>query len=427
MVIVLVSLIAYFQTLRLGYVSDDLPSLKHTYKKGERWYRINRATGNKQRDHLVNLLIHTAVCVSIYLALGQNTISFIAALLFCVNPVNNQGAIWISGRHYALGALGLMLAMVIPYLAPLLIFGATINPATFFVVIGYLGSDKYWLVLCLPLIWLIRWKPLTAEIGRRRRDEATAFDKSFDWRKLITSVKLYGYYFTLCLIPFRLTWYHSFMQSGAGAGNVIMRQKAFKLDWTFWVGLGVGGYLVYSFWNWTPVSWGVFWFSVCILPYLNLYRMQQEVAERYCYLANIGIMFALAHFASPVVFAVFFTMFLTRLLTYYPRAYKDDYWLVEAAVYEDSGAWFAWLTRGHKRWDTQSYREAIIMWVMARLISPQEFKVLFNIAVALKLLKQDEESEHYLKLAEKYIIKGQEELSRGWIKMFREGKFPLLK
>jgi hypothetical protein len=79
-----------------------------------------------------------------------------------------------------------------------------------------------------------------------------------------------------------------------------------------------------------------------------------------------------------------------------------------------------------KRWDAQSYREALINWVMAKLISPNEFKLLFNISVVLRLLKKDNEAKEYFALALKNIIPGQEEELKPLIKEWQEGKMRLL-
>jgi hypothetical protein len=157
--------------------------------------------------------------------------------------------------------------------------------------------------------------------------------------------------------------------------------------------------------------------------------MSQEIAERYCYIACIGVMFALAQVMSPILFAFIMGIYITRLILLIP-ALKDDYWLVEYAVSEDPAAWFAWHIRAHKRWNQQSYREALNCWVMAKMISPKEFKILFNIAVVLKVLRNDKESAEYMELAKANIIKGQEKLSMDLIEQYnrpKNGGLPLLR
>ena len=439
LIIVLVNLVMYFKTLRFGYVSDDIPGLREqqTRSKKLRLYYDLLAVpcGDKQIDHLTSLIVHTLACVFIYLALG----SLWAALLFSVNPINNQGAIWISGRHHAWCVLGLMMAIALPYIAFLPLLMATFCPVGYIAPVGFIGMNKFYLVFLLPLVWGARYFVsryilkdkgwIIANIKNRRTNEAVEWDRQININKFIVAIKMYGYYFALCVVPFKITFYHSFMQSGAGAGNEIERKKAFSLNWPFWVGIGLLIYMVYSLFNWTSVSWGIFWYSVCIAPYTNLYRMQQEFAERYAYVANVGVMFALSQLVSFPVFMLFFGVYMARLYSYI-HAYTDDYWIVEHSVIEDPGAWFAWHIRAHKRWNHQSYREALNCWVMAKMMSPKEFKLLFNIAVVLKILGNHAESEEYIKLAQENIIKGQEQKSMQLIQEFKEakdGKLPLLR
>ena len=435
LIIVLINLVFYFRTLSLGYVSDDLPALNVKYKN--RWERILKCliahpTGNKQIDHGLSIVAHTLVCLLIYLALGQNHISFIAAVLYSVNPANNQGSIWISGRGYVWCTALTLAGLLWPYVSPLSALAASINPAGFFSPLAYIGSERWYLAGVVILPWIFKHRKLKREIKDRRKREAVAFDKRFSLAKIIIAIKIYGFYFIFCLFAFRLTWYHSFMQSGAGGGNPIERKKALRLDWTFWLGLSLICYIIYSaIFDWTTASWGLFWYSMCIAPYLNLVRMSQEISERYVYMANIGVMYALAHYIPQEAVMVLLGVYMTRLYFYYIKAYKDDYWTIETAVSEDPRGWYGWHTRAHKRWGQQSYREALNMWVMAKMISPKEFKILFNIAVVLKILRKDKESKEYMRLAMANVVKGQEqrakELYDEFITATNTGKLPLLK
>ena len=428
-IILCVNMLLYARALRCGYVSDDIPALQRRKEKKmlpfERIWQ-SAVSGKPMLDHGISMAVHAFCCVFIYTGLGANNISFFAALLFSANPINNQGSIWISGRNYAWCGLLMMLSMTCTFSAPFAMIGAVVSSAAYFVPIGFIGSGKWYLVLFLPIVWAVYYTRLRNEVKSRRGHEAVAFDKKFGWEKIVIAIKIYGWYFGLCIIPFQLTWYHSFMQSGAGAGNELEKKKALRLDWTFWLGLSLIGYLIYSaIWNWTPVAWGIFWYSCSIAPYLNIFRMSQEIAERYCYIANIGIMFALANLLNPIAFAFILGGYVMRLMVHIP-AYTDDYWLIERSVAEDPGAWYAWHVRALKRWQQQAIREALNCWVMAKMISPQEFKILFNIAVVLKILKQDKEAEEYLKLAQQNVIKGQEKISDELIVQFRKGQCPML-
>jgi len=106
--------------------------------------------------------------------------------------------------------------------------------------------------------------------------------------------------------------------------------------------------------------------------------------------------------------------------------YKDNYWLSEASCFFSPDSWFAWHVRGNARWEVQSYREASIMWVMAHMISPTEFKVLVNLATVLRSLKNNEEAERYLKIAEANIPLGQEIQASKLIADHRKGNCGIL-
>lgn len=126
-----------------------------------------------------------------------------------------------------------------------------------------------------------------------------------------------------------------------------------------------------------------------------------------------------------IVLTAFLIFYATR--TYYTvNLYKDDYWVTEYAVTEDPHAWWAWHCRAMKRWETQSFKEALILWVMARMISPKEFKVLINIATCLRMIKQNKEANQFLNAAEECIVKGQEKEAMEILTNARKGQLPIL-
>ena len=431
-ILLTVTYLLYCRVFKYGYVSDDLLSEgRRTAKPSkvaldERVWKSS-TSGKPKLDHAISMLVHAGGSIMIYIALGMNQISFAAALLFCANPINNQGAVWISGRHYAWCALMLMAAKALGWFGFPMMILATVHPTALFAPLGYIGSDQWYLICFLPLIWLFHYKSFKREVNTRRGNETVDFDKKFSWAKIIIAIKIYGWYFAICCIPWSLTWYHNFMQSGAGAGNELMAKRSRKMDTPFWIGIVLIAFLIYSaIWNWTPVAWGLLWYSCAIAPYLNLFRMQQEIAERYVYNANIGVMFMLACLFPPILVALLLGFYIARLWSYLP-AYTDDYWLIERGINEDTGAWYCWFVRGHKRWQQQAVREALNCWVMARMLSPHEFKILYNIAVVLKYLKQDAESLKMMNEAKTYVIKGQEKTAAHLFKEYAEGRYQLLR
>ena len=124
-------------------------------------------------------------------------------------------------------------------------------------------------------------------------------------------------------------------------------------------------------------------------------------------------------------------MYATKMWFYLP-AYRDDFWLIEYARLNSPDSWFAWHISAMKRFEKNSHMEALIFWVIAKSISPKEFKLLYNIAVCLILMKNLPEALQFLGEAEANIPKGQEVAGNKLIADFREAiknpqvKIPLL-
>lgn len=449
--IIIINLALYLKTLRYKFVSDDFtvwrnpPPFKNAWHKA--WLRFIgaakllspsvhfvRANGKnfvavvktEEFEHLLALLIHIAICIAIYFAFGGSQTAFIASMLYSVNPVNNQGTIWPGGRGYALPILSLLLAMCVPLASLILLYFCSWFTIGFLAPLALVGSTKWYLLCWMPLIWFIHSRKYTTAIKLKSSFESFDHDKKMDISKVVIFFKTMGFYFILCIFPFRITFYHNQLQSMSG--NDIMRNKARSLDRYFWAGISLFfGTLIYGVLNWGILGWSLLAFIITIIPFCNVVRANQEIAERFACMPNVFLTFAVATLISqyPILVAVFMTFYATR--TYYTlNAYKDEYWITEFAIIEDPHAWWAWHCRAMKRWDTQSYKEALILWVMALMISPKEFKVLMNIATCLRLLKNDKEADEYLLRAEQNIVAGQETVAMEWINAHKKGKLPIL-
>lgn len=324
--IVVVNFVLYFKTLRFKFMSDDLsvfsrqrvnpPKFKNKlhelwmkftgtykfytkaptfFKKDGKWMIAFPET--EEMEHLVTLLIHTLICIMIYFAFGANTVSFIASLLYSVNPINNQATMWPAGRGYALPILSLLTAMTIHYLAPIFLYFCSWYTIGFLAPLTLIGSDRWWLLLFMPVIWFLHSRKWTRAIGNKASQESFDEDKKFGFHKVIIFLKTYGFYFTLCLIPFRITFYHNYLQSMAGS----MAEKAKRPDRYFLIGLVflISG-IVYSILSWDTLAWAWLAFTIGIAPYCNVVRANQEIAERFCALPNVFLMYGLAQVISKI-------------------------------------------------------------------------------------------------------------------------------
>jgi len=448
--IIVVNLALYFKTLRFKFVSDDFTVWKNPpvpkspihklwlqlsgqmkiYAKSIRFVRHNgklfiAIVRAEEMEHLLALLLHIGICISIYFAFGASWVSFVAALLYSTNPVNNQGTIWPSGRGYVFPILGILLAMAMPLASPLFLYAGTWYTAGFLAPLALIGSSKAYLLWLMPIIWWLHSKKFTKAVKNKQNTECFTEDRLVHPKKLILGVKSFGFYLFLCLIPFRITFYHNFLQSSAGS----MRHKNYTLCRYFWLGLGaIGAWMYFALTQpWNPLLWASLAFFITIVPFCNIVRANQEIAERFAALPNVFLMYALAQIIAwnPILIAAIVSFYACR--TFYTlNLYKDEYWITELAVAEDPHAWWAWHCRAMKRWDTQSYKEALILWVMAKIISPKEFKILMNIATCLRLLQNHKEADEYLKLAQENIVPGQEETAAQFIAEHRKGKLLIL-
>jgi hypothetical protein len=427
--ILLVNLLFYLKTFNYLYSSDDIPASQRPKdpNKWKHWFLVleGNARSNPLYDHIITTTIHALVCVGIYVGFGANNISFLAALLFSVNPINNQGAVWIAGRGYALASLGLVWALAIPVVGPLFLVIATYYNAGFIAPLALLGSPHPFLLLFMPLIWWFHWKNFSKNVLARVDNEMFEEDKKIRPRKIILALKTFGFYLSHSLVPIRNTFYHALLESISGSKMA----NAYTRDRYFWFGLAsalaILTYMITA--PWSMASFGLLLWCVGIAPFVNFLRMNQELAERYCYLPNMGLMLVLATVIAPypTVYSAFLAMYATKMW-FHMDAYRDDYYLVEKSCLDSPKSWFGWHVRAMKRFQTESYKEAMILWVMCKALSPREFKIIFNLASCLVLIGSKKEAKEYLDYAETLIPKGQEEQAMKSINDFKKGTFTVL-
>lgn len=428
--LLLVNLLFFCKSITYKYCSDDIPSSRreHSKPRWKHWLFVfeGREKSTMQADHALTTALHALASVGVYLGFGADDVSFLGALLFSFNPINNQGSVWLSGRSYVLPTIAITFTMAFPVLAPALLLGSAYYNCGFLSPLVLLFTSHPWVVAWMPLVWLFHSRRFKKNVGEKIAQEAYAEDMRIHWQKLVLVTKTFGFYTLHALIPVKTTFYHSFLQSAAGAGKMKARsmKDRFFFFGLFFIGLAVWILIRYPG---TMLSFGVIWWIWCLLPFLNIFRIHQEIAERYTYLPLPGIMIALASVIHPfpIVWAVVLAVYATKLW-FYMDNYTDDYYLVEGSCLNSPDSWFGWHVRAMKRWDTGSHKEALILWTMARMISPNEFKLNFNIATCLKLAKHDEEAEKFMYHAQSNIPGGQEKMGLELVKEWRAGKLNIL-
>jgi hypothetical protein len=155
-----------------------------------------------QLDHALTLGLHALICCLIYEVLGHNDISFWAAILYAVNPINHQTAIWSNGRRYTINIIMVLAMIALPkpwgllawVCTPFLHLTAVFAP----VMLGW----KY--ALAIPIAGAIayywQYRDYQMRMGTQKSDEM------LNWKptRLIPSVKLFGFYFVRSFWPGRV-------------------------------------------------------------------------------------------------------------------------------------------------------------------------------------------------------------------------------
>lgn len=413
--LLLLNLIVYFRTIYFGYVGDDMEVATHkreSYKTRWHWY-WGQFIGSCHRDtmsaHFITVLVHSVVCVTIYLVLGMNTVSFLAAALFAINPVNIQGSVWISGRNYATSSILTLLMFACPILSVIPYYCTSFFAVNaWFAPLVFLWTPHWYWASMIPFVFLITKR--NKAILHRKLWETVGGTKTTNTEmramkpdKLIIFTKTLGYYFRLCLVPWRLGIDHKFLY-GFGT-NKTDNEIGYRINGDFWIGVACGlTPFVAFFLGYRAIGWGLWWFCINIAMWCNFITIQQQISQRYTYLACIGLMYALANLiiAYPIIITVFLAGYLARLWYIMP-SYINDYWAVEYCIVESKTFHYMWMMRAVKKYFAKDFQGAFYDLNEAYLWKPYDFKVLFNLSVVFLVLGNLGESRKFLQLARENV------------------------
>lgn len=424
LLIVLFNLLFFWRTLSYGWVSDDIPTnvkpLRQPKNKWDKLWLQFRGLGYfKSREaHWITLILHIINSTLIFLAFGKNTISLMASLMFSINPINTQGgSIWISGKPYSTATLCMLLAFTFPFLSPLFYITTSFFSGNAIFAGFPFFLTKYWFlgllpILCFGIFYKVimkKWR-LIATTNIEMRKVAL--------RKMVTFLKTFGYYFSLCVMPYKLGLYHNFIW-GIGV-NKEYNKRVYKLNKDFYYGFFIFFFtivgIVFNYNN--LIGFGLFWFFINILMWCNIVTVQQQIAERYLYLPCVGIMLALSticftlpyHYCSIMVCAIL-TYYATRLW-YYREAYTNDYWMVEYNLIEQKNSHYAWVSRGIKKFYVCDFDGALRDFGEARIHTSHDFKQNMNMASMFLVLGDVSHAEEFLKYADETVYDGVEKQQR---------------
>jgi len=172
-----------------------------------------------RKDHALTLFLHTVICCLIYEVLGHNDISFWAAILYALNPINHQTAIWSNGRRYAINIILVLVMLWLPKPFGLLAWVCTPFLHLTAVFAPLMMGWQY--ALAIPAAGLIAWYWQYKDFKMRMNTQKSAEMLLWKPTRLIPSVKLFGFYFIRSFWPGRvmMVYPHLYFWGLTPAGN----------------------------------------------------------------------------------------------------------------------------------------------------------------------------------------------------------------
>jgi len=411
--IILVNLLFYLKTLKYQGICDDIPVFAQNIKiPGGLWMKFwyhwhGRKYTSYKLAHAITISIHTINCILIYIAFGMNYTSLLASLLFAVNPVNNQGSMWISGKGYSTNTMCALLMWMFPYFSIIpYCFGTYFcGPSLVFFPLVFLFT-KYWYLSFLVIIGLLREKDRIFN----KKDPASKFNTesnkellSVKPRKLIIALKSYGYYFINALSARILGFYHNylFLHGVCEAEN----KKSYIIDRYFFIGIFLAGAVLYT------RDIGLVWFTIVIAQWCNFISFNQTISNRYIYLGNVGLMYLVARILInfPILLGALLAYYITKLI-FFTVFYKNEYWSIEYACIEQPDFFYEWQNRAVYCFHNKNYHGAIGNLNKANELRPKDWKVLYNTSQIYLLLGNMNSAKKYYEEATQCTIDGREEI-----------------
>jgi len=264
-----------------------------------------------------------------------------------------------------------------------------------FTILVFLGYYPL-AILCLGMSLVLGTGIIKDTIGHRAntfKEQNLQESTKLHHRKFIVVCKTLYYYTKLCLFPKRMGLYHVY--------NYYYSKKTEEEDYTFWLGfillIGIGaGFYFGSF----AVRFGLLWYISFIVIFLNWITIHQFVAERYCYVGNIGLCLILAlvlvHF--PFVMAFVCGLALMRTWVHLPTFgdeipfYQSNIWNFPASEVAFANLGVTYMKRG-------LIGSAVDMWLIGTNINPNYDVAWYNLSSTLKTKGQLGKSLEFLKKA----------------------------
>lgn len=318
-ILIVLVLIAYANSLNNAFLSDDIPAIVQNPNLENLGYVFSHGIGflrpllywavykigglNAHYFRLINITFHllsTILLFAIITKLHSKKVGLIASAIFSIHPVLVEPVVWISGGAYVQAtffALLTILTYLHSYKKPLIfitcaityflavgshIIASSIPPFLFFYELQHKRvSNRLFYIIILGAIALIPLLSSFISLKERASTLQTVHyqQEGFNNPHLVIPIALTNY-LQLIFFPKDLTLYHS---------ELSVPMSVYILMW--FVVLILLLVTIYSFFKAKSYFLWLSFFLISLLPTMvpAFFAMVWIVAERYIYLASIGI------------------------------------------------------------------------------------------------------------------------------------------
>lgn len=429
LIIIVMCLIIYFRSIKHSYVVDDISTYKRRLDDPVKFSFKNRLKGgvpgvirfikerlyggctfglNIEYDNVFRIALFTTACVLIYTCLGSNAVSFWAAVLFAVNPINNQIALWANARRYLINIILVLLmvkfapcGILFYFLTPLFQMTAIFSPVL-------LGDPLY--LLAIPLVVVIGFKEIRSKIKSRYKIIRDSDRVKHNPRRLIITVKQFGHYFFKMIFPGNcsMTYDRLYYWGITKDGN----KDAYSLNLDFARGILAFIFAAVLYCTLPGIYKSYLLFVVLgTVQWCAIIPVTQDLADRYCNLPNVFMMLIVSYLAHTYL-GVYAPGILLAIAVYYVC-----YLNVVFRMYRNIGSYWEYHRYHYPKLPAPRKYEINTMiasgdymgaWYLVReglRHSPREFILLQQAAVCHKAIGEFDKAREFAKLAsENYYI-----------------------
>lgn len=332
-----IAVISYFYTLSYGFVWDDIPFIinnvfLHDISNFFKIFTSNDSMGtdpsyvnpyyrpittvsfmlnhiisgdNPLGYHLVNVLLHAAVCVLLFLTidhfLKNSWASFVSAVVFCVHPANLEPVAWISARADLLCGVFLLSSFLlylkfskehkpVLYYLSLVFFCVAVFAKIVAILLPFLmvltltrSSSRKSYVFPFFAIGIVFWITRSAVVPIE-----SFYGSTWDLR-FATAPTMVINYIINTVFPFNLSSFYnlpfrySFLDPAVIASWLII--------------IMIAAAVVFSYKKHRIATFGVIWYFIFLFPTSGFYILFPGtlIADRYLYIPLMGFSFSIGY------------------------------------------------------------------------------------------------------------------------------------